>query len=93
VGGASGIELKQRRPLTLGRGSSFLHVSALAATAMKAPMDAAAADAFWTELEERDAERRAPEGRLELHDLVSRNEDASFGISAGPCWIATAEKG
>jgi hypothetical protein len=40
-------------------------------------MDAAAADAFWTELEERDAERRAAKWRLELQDLVSRSEDMS----------------
>lgn len=34
-------------------------------------MDAAAAEAFWRELEEQDAERRARERRNELRDHVS----------------------
>jgi hypothetical protein len=54
-------------------------------------MGSAAASAFWAELEERDAERRAAERRLELHDLVSRNEDAFAPSDLG--WPALGSHG
>jgi hypothetical protein len=54
-------------------------------------MDSAAADAFWTELEEGDAERRAAERRLELHDLVSRSEERPLFSDLG--WPARVSHG
>ena len=52
-------------------------------------MDAAAAEAFWRELEEQDAERRARERLNELHDHVSSDLEppTTFRIaSVSPCF-------
>jgi hypothetical protein len=54
-------------------------------------MDAAAAEAFWAELEERDGEWRAAERRLELRDLVSRSEDVFAPWDLG--WPALGSHG
>jgi hypothetical protein len=57
-------------------------------------VDAAAAEAFWRQLEEQDAERGAAERRSELRDRVSSDLESltTFGIaSVSPCFQARLE--